>query len=234
MTEDKAMLFTDRTDAGQRLAERLAALHLPGPVVLALPRGGVPAAAEVARVLGAPLDLVIVRKLGLPGPDELAAGALADADPPVRVLNKAVLRLAGLDEAALAPVIARETAELARRRASYLSARPRVPLTGRSAIVVDDGIATGATMRAALRAIRRAGPRLIVLAVPVAAPNALAELAPEADHVVCLAAPDLFVAVGMHYTDFGQTTDAAVIAALAQSSSPHSGPEPAGPEGWSD
>ena len=228
------MFFTDRTEAGQRLAERLVVLHLTDPVVLALPRGGVPVAAEVARVLGAPLDLVIVRKLGLPGHDELAAGALADADPPVRVLNAAVLAQAGIDEADLASVIARETAELARRRAAYLGARPRVPLAGRSAIVVDDGIATGATMRAALRAVRRAGPRLIVLAVPVAAPDALAELAPEADHVVCLAEPDPFVAVGLHYANFGQTPDSAVIAALAQSPSPLSRPQPPGPEGQSD
>lgn len=210
------MRFADRADAGRRLGRRLAGLDLPDPVVLALPRGGVPVAAEVARALQAPLDLIIVRKLGLPGHEELAAGALAEGDPPVQVINAAVLRAAGLEEAALAPVVARETAELARRREAYLGDRPRVALAGRNVIVVDDGIATGATMRAALRAVRHAGPSQVVLAVPVAAGDALARLAAEADGIVCLAVPEPFVAVGMHYADFGQTSDAAVAAALAE------------------
>ena len=210
------MRFADRADAGRRLGRRLAGLDLHDPVVLALPRGGVPVAAEVARALKAPLDLIIVRKLGLPGHEELAAGALADGNPLVRVINAPVLHAAGLDEASLAPVVAQETAELARRRAVYLGDRPRASLAGRSAIVVDDGIATGATMRAALRAVRQAGPSQVVLAVPVAAGDTLARLAAEADSIVCLAVPEPFVAVGMYYADFGQTSDAAVAAALAE------------------
>lgn len=208
------MPFADRTDAGRRLAERLARLALPDPVVLALPRGGVPVAAEVARALEAPLDLVIVRKLGMPGHAELAAGAIADGDPPVRVLNDGVLRMAGIGPADLDPVIASETAELARRRAAYLGTRPRPPLAGRSAIVIDDGIATGATMRAALRAVRQAGPRRLILAVPVAPADVLADLSSEADEVVCLLCPEPFLAVGLHYTDFEQVSDDRVISAL--------------------
>jgi predicted phosphoribosyltransferase len=208
------MPFADRTDAGRRLAERLVGLNLPDPVALALPRGGVPVAAEVARALNAPLDLVIVRKLGMPGHAELAAGAIADGDPPVRVLNDTVLRMAGIGPADLDPVIARETAELARRRAAYLGAGPRLPLAGRSAIVIDDGIATGATMRAALRAVRQAGPRRLILAVPVAPADVLADLATEADEIICLLRPDPFLAVGAHYADFDQVSDDRVIAAL--------------------
>jgi len=210
------MLFADRRDAGRRLAARLAEEKLTDPVVIALPRGGVPVAAEIARALNAPIDLVIVRKLGLPGHEELAAGAIAEGEPPIRVISNDVLRAAGMTEEALAPVIRRETAELERRRETYLGGRPRVPVTGRTVILVDDGIATGATMKAALRATRRQAPGRLVVAVPVAAPDAIAEIGHEADQVLCLSTPQSFMAVGVHYADFGQTQDAEVIAALRE------------------
>lgn len=210
------MLFADRRDAGRRLAARLAEEKLTDPVVIALPRGGVPVAAEIARALNAPIDLVIVRKLGLPGHEELAAGAIAEGEPPIRVISNDVLRAAGMTEEALAPVIRRETAELERRRETYLGGRPRVPVKGRTVILVDDGIATGATMKAALRAIRRQAPGRLVVAVPVAATDAIAEIGHEADQVLCLSTPQSFMAVAVHYADFGQTQDAEVIAALRE------------------
>lgn len=209
------MRFADRSDAGRRLADRLTALDIVAPVVLALPRGGVPVALEVARRLGAPLDLVLVRKIGAPGHEELAVGALVDGERPELVLNPEVVRSFAIDRAWLDRQQEQKLAEIERRRALYLGPRQRVPLTGRTAILVDDGIATGATVRAALHAVRRAGPKELLLAVPVAAADVLERLAPEADRIVCLHQPRNFAAVGQFYRDFSQVDDAEVVAMLA-------------------
>lgn len=206
--------FIDRGDAGRRLAAALAARAYPDPVVLALPRGGVPVAAEVAQALKAPLDLVLVRKIGVPVQPELAAGAVVDGDPPVIVVNESVAAAFGLDARAIQALADRQLEEILRRRRLYLSDRPPVALTGRTVIVVDDGVATGATMRAALRAVRRHAPGRVVLAVPVAAGDSLDSLRPEADEVVCLETPAAFVAVGAHYEDFRQVEDEDVIRLL--------------------
>ena len=209
------MRFRDRRHAGRELAERLVT-EIEGPaVVLALPRGGVPVGLEIAKALGAPLDLVMVRKIGAPGQPELALAAVANGDHPELVVNRDVMRMAGVDEAWLEERKARELEEIARRRRRYLGDRARPRVAGRTAIVVDDGIATGATMLAALRAVRRAGPRELVLAVPVAPPDTIARLRPETDRILCLHTPRDFVAVGQFYEDFTQTSDEEVIAALA-------------------
>ena len=209
------MRFATRSDAGRQLADRLAGLDLGAPVVLALPRGGVPVALEVARRLAAPLDLVMVRKIGAPGHEELAAGAVVDGPTPELVLNPDVVRAYGIDQGYLEREQERQLAEIARRRAAYLGNRPRAVVAGHSAIVIDDGIATGATMRAALRAVRRAGPKATVLAVPVADAGILARLEHEADRVVCLHTPSDLVAVGQYYRDFRQLEDTDVIAMLS-------------------
>jgi putative phosphoribosyl transferase len=207
-------LFRDRRDAGRRLAQELAGLDLPDPVFLALPRGGVPVAVEAAGLLRAPLDLVLVRKIGAPGHQELAAGAIVDGSRPDLVRNEDVIRSYRIDESYLAAEAQRQLAEIERRRRLYLGERPRVPLEGRDAVVVDDGIATGATVRAALQAVRRARPRSLVLAVPVAPPETLAELGPLCDEIVCLESPPDFHAVGQFYRDFGQVPDDEVIELL--------------------
>jgi putative phosphoribosyl transferase len=209
------MMFRDRTDAGKKLASRLTALGLADPVVLALPRGGVPVAAEIARALRAPLDLIIVRKLGAPGEPELAVGALVDGDPPDVVFNADVVQACGLGEAELSRLVARERVEMERRRQVYGQVRP-CPVAGKTAIVVDDGVATGATVRAAIRALKRRLPREIVVAVPVAPPDTAAELAAEANRLVCLDRPARFLALGFHYRDFPQLTDEEVINILGQ------------------
>ncbi|MGD9507848.1 MAG: phosphoribosyltransferase [Geminicoccaceae bacterium] len=209
------MRFTDRADAGRQLAERLAELRLEDPVVLALPRGGVPVALEVARLLGAPLDLVMVRKIGAPGHEELAAGAVVDGRTPELVLNPDIVRSYGIDQGYLAREQERQLAEIARRRAAYLGDRPRVSVAGHSAIVIDDGIATGATVRAALHAVRRGGPEELILAVPVADAAILARLDREADRIVCLYVPTGLTAVGQYYRDFRQVEDAEVVAMLS-------------------
>ncbi len=205
--------FRDRSDAGRQLAAKLATLGLPDPVVIALPRGGVPVAAEIARALAAPLDLVIVRKLGTPSQPELAAGALVDGDPPDAVLNADIVRACGLSDAALARLVANESLELERRRHAFGRARP-VSVTDRTAIVVDDGAATGANMKAAIRALRRRSPREIIVAIPAAPQDTAAELAAVADRLVCLEQPVRFLALGYHYRDFPQLTDEEVIAIL--------------------
>lgn len=198
-------MFRNRTEAGERLAEAMAGLDLPDPVVLALPRGGVPVALPVAKALGAPLDLLLVRKIGTPMNPELAAGALVEAAPPV--FNREILAALGLTEESLAPVVAQKRAEIAARRAAWLAGRAPVPREGATLVVVDDGIATGATMRAALTGLAGAGARAIVLAVPVAPADTLAMLAPLCDRIVCLETPLPFRAVGAHYTDFRQIAD---------------------------
>lgn len=210
------MPFNDRTDAGERLAQALAGYRERKPAVLALPRGGVVVALPVARVLEAPLDLVLVRKIGVPFQPELAMGAVVDGSTPLIVRNEDVIRVAGVSEAEFDVACRAEVAEIERRRQRYLGDRPRVDLTGCTAIVVDDGIATGATARAALRALRAQGPASIVLAVPVAPSDTLAVLRREADDVVCLEHHIDFGAIGVFYADFRQVTDDAVIAALAE------------------
>jgi putative phosphoribosyl transferase len=191
-------------------------LGLPDPLVLALPRGGVAVGAEVARLLGAPMDVVLVRKIGAPWHEELAAGAVVDGDQPTLVLNRDVVRGYGIDESYLETQKARQLGEIERRRRLYLGGRPRPEVAGRTAIVVDDGIATGATVRAALHAVRRASPRELVLAVPVASPEVLARLEREADRIVCLHAPDDLMAVGQYYRDFRQVEDDEVVAMLEE------------------
>lgn len=214
-------MFANRTEAGRQLARALAARHYEKPVVLALPRGGVPVAAEVADMLDAPLDLVLVRKIGVPGQPELALAAVVDGDQLEVVVNEDVWACAGVNEAQFEKLSAREVAENERRRSAYLKDRPPVPVAGATAIVIDDGIATGATVRAALKALRRRGPRKLVLAVPVAPPETIAELRNEVDEVVCLATPQPFFAIGYFYADFEQTSDHEVVALLERSARKH-------------
>jgi len=204
--------FRDRSDAGQRLANRLMHLRDQDPVVLALPRGGVAVGFEVARELKAPLDLVLVRKIGAPFQPELALGAVADGGNIETVLNQDIADL--VTETWFSEERDRQVREMERRRAVYLRDRPRAPIAGRTAILVDDGIATGATIRAALRSTRRANPRRLVLAVPVAPPDTVSDLMAEADEVVCLQTPSRFGAIGNFYKDFRQLEDADVIRLL--------------------
>lgn len=199
------MLYRDRREAGRVLGERLAALTgRPDVVVLGLPRGGVPVAWEVARRLGAPLDVFVVRKLGFPGHEELAMGAIASGG--VRVLNAEVVAY-GVSRDDIERVTAAEKIELERRERLFRGVRPPIPVAGRTVILVDDGLATGSTMRAAVRALRQQDARRIVVAVPVAAQSTCGEMEEEADEVVCAATPEPFRAVGLWYDDFTQTTD---------------------------
>lgn len=208
-------MFRNRRDAGQKLADELTGRGFEDPVVLALPRGGVPVAAEIARALGAPLDLVMVRKLGTPGQPELAMGAVArSGEATDEVLNDDVVRLLDIDRSDIAEVRDRELGEIAEREKRYLSGRKRARIAGRTAIVVDDGVATGATTSAALRAVRRAGPKRLILAVPVAPPESMDRLRGEADEVIALEQPFGMGAIGLYYRDFSQTTDAEVTALL--------------------
>jgi putative phosphoribosyl transferase len=201
--------FRDRRDAGQQLAERLVEwAGRPDVLVLALPRGGVPVGYEVARRLGAPLDVFVVRKLGVPGHEELAMGALASGG--VRVLNADVIQSLGISTEVIEAVTAREAEELARRERAYRGDRPPAEVAGRLVILVDDGLATGATMRAAATALRDRGPSRIVVAVPVGAPDACEALGRVVDDTICLLRPVWFSAVGAWYDDFSPTTDAEV------------------------
>jgi len=211
------MPFTNRTDAGIALAAALSRYRDRDPVVLALPRGGVPVAAEIARALDAPLDLVIVRKIGVPFQPELAMGAVVDGETPIIVRNEDVINLSGVGESEFQAVCRDELAEIIRRRQRYLGGRQPVGLAGRTAIVIDDGIATGATVRAALRATRLRKPRQLVLATPVAPTDTLRELRSEADEVICLEQHDFFGSIGAYYADFRQVGDDEVIALLAAS-----------------
>jgi putative phosphoribosyl transferase len=210
------MPFKDRLDAGCKLAAALAKYKDQKPVVLALPRGGVPVAAEVAVALNAPLDLVLVRKIGVPFQPELAMGAVVDGGAPIVVRNEDVIRLAGIDEQDFKAVCEQELAEIERRRQRYLGSRERVDVAGSTAIVIDDGIATGATTRAALRATRLRNPKTLVLAVPVAPTDNLAAMREEADDVVCLEDYALFGAIGYYYSDFRQISDQEVTEILAR------------------
>jgi len=214
--------FVDRAQAGSALAQALLTLDLRAPiVVLALPRGGVPVAAVIARALGAPLDLVLVRKIGVPFEPEWAVAAVAEGDPPVIVTDESVRRAAGVDTDYIASEARREMEEIARRRRVYLGRSTAPDRTGHTLILVDDGMATGSTMRAALRAVRRERPLAVVLAVPVAPPETLHSLGREFDHVVCLLQPAGFQAVGDYYDDFHQVDDQEVIAELHGSRPDH-------------
>jgi putative phosphoribosyl transferase len=209
-------IFRDRIEAGRQLADEL--LHYGGRdhvLVLALPRGGVPVAAEVARRLALPLDVFVVRKLGVPGHEELAMGAIASGD--VRVLNRDVIIALSVPAEVLESVTTTEREELARRERSYRGTRPAPEVRGRTIILIDDGLATGATMRAAVAALRQQSAARIVVAVPVGAPSTCQELNEEADESICLFAPDSFIGVGQYYEDFSQTTDEEVRALLESS-----------------
>ncbi|WP_435280910.1 phosphoribosyltransferase [Streptomyces koelreuteriae] len=210
------MRFRDRRQAGRELAEKLRARQdagaLPRPLVLALPRGGVAVAGEVAAALDAPLDVLVVRKIGAPYQEEYGVGAMAGDEVPL--LDEEALRHLGLGVADLAPVIERERAELRRRERLYRQGRPAPDLRGRTVIVVDDGLATGSTARAALRAVRRQEPARVVLAAPVCSPEAAELMRAEADEVLCLHQPAAFMAVGLWYENFDQLTDHDVLEAL--------------------
>lgn len=203
--------FQNREDAGRKLARALLHLKPERPVVLALPRGGVPVGFQVAQALGAPLDVALVRKIGAPGQPELGLGAVVDGEKPQIVLNDDLIELVRPSRRYLEEEEKRQLAEIERRRAVYRAGRAPIPLEGRTAIVVDDGIATGGTMKAVLQALAKAGAKRVVLAVPVAPAEALRELARLADEAVCLMTPEPFYAVGAFYRDFTQTSDEEVI-----------------------
>ncbi|WP_018237192.1 phosphoribosyltransferase [Ensifer sp. BR816] len=209
------MRFSDRSEAGKELAKGLDAYRGQDAVVLALPRGGVPVALEVAAHLGAPLDLLLVRKIGVPWQTELAMGAVIDGSDPAVVRNEETIRLAGISNAEFDTICQRELAEIERRRRRYFAGRVPLETAGRIAIVVDDGIATGATVRAAVKGLRTRKPSKIVVAVPVAPPGAVAELEKEADEVVCPLQPRMLGAIGYYYRDFDQLSDEEVIRLLA-------------------
>lgn len=218
--------FLNRSEAGKSLATALAEKSYADPVILALPRGGVPVAIEVARRLKAPMDLVMVRKIGAPFQPELAVAAIVNGDHPEVVINENVAAHCGLSRAEIDELAKPQLKEIARRREVYLKGRAQVPVKDRTAIVVDDGIATGATIRASLRAVRRRGPARLVLAVPVAPAETIDALRREVDDVLCLATPALFGAIGAHYVEFTQTSDDEVIRLLDEaerSSSQNSG-----------
>ncbi len=205
-------MFSDRIDAGKRLATCLGHLRGPDTVVVGLPRGGVPVAAEVARELDAPLDVILVRKLGVPFQPELGMGAIGEDG--VRVINADIVRMTGVDDREVAEVEAGERVELQRRNEMYRRGRARVPLAGRTVVVIDDGVATGSTARAACQVARAEGAARVVLAVPVAPTDWRLRLAGEADEFIALATPPEFSGVGQFYRDFSQTTDREVIACL--------------------
>jgi putative phosphoribosyl transferase len=207
--------FANRAEAARALADRLANEHLPGPlVVLALPRGGVPIGAEVARRLDAPLDLLLVRKIGAPWQSELAVAAVVDGGTPDVVIDEQTCAATGASRAYIDEQAQIEWQEIERRRQRYLRGRAALPVEGKTVIVVDDGIATGTTVRAALKALRRRKPARLVLAVPVAPHDTLLQLQREVDLIVCLAEPYPFRAIGLHYVDFHQVSDEEVMAAL--------------------
>lgn len=212
---NRSLPLSDRVAAGRLLAAALTDFdHQPDVIVLALPRGGVPVAAEIARALQVRLDLMLVRKLGVPGNEELAMGAIASGN--VQVLNEHVLRYLDLPAAAIAAATERETRELRRREQAYRGNRPPPRLQGRRVILVDDGLATGATMRAAIQAVRQMSPAAIIVALPVGAPESVAEVAKLVERMVCLFTPDPFSSIGQWYGEFGQVSDSEVQDLLQQ------------------
>ena len=206
--------FEDRQDAGIQLAVRLARFATEHPLILALPRGGVPVAFEVAKALDTQLDLLIVRKIGAPGHEEFGIGAVVDGASPQLVLNEETVRQLAVGQDYIRAETQRQLAEIERRCKAYCGDRQPIEIEGRTVIVVDDGIATGGTMKAALRGIRRNDPASLVLAVPVAPPSTIRELSAECDEAICLSTPEPFGAVGAFYRDFRQTSDAEVIALM--------------------
>lgn len=210
-----ARIFADRTEAGRLLAQIIEEKHYKDPVILALPRGGVPIAFEVAQTIGAPMDLILVRKIGTPGQPELALGAVVDGQTPQCVVNEDVKKRAHISDAELEREKQRQIEEIDRRRALYLGGRDRLSVEGKTAIVVDDGIATGATARVALRALRKEGPAKLVLAVPVAPAETLKSLGDEVDELLCLQSPEPYYAVGYFYRDFDPVSDQDVASLLA-------------------
>jgi putative phosphoribosyl transferase len=214
------MWFEDRDDAGRRLAAAVLATATaqawPSPVVLGLPRGGVPVAAHVAAALGAPLEVMLVRKIGVPWQPELAVAAVADGGEPVLVVDEETLRLSLTPRSHVQHALAAHWQEIERRRRAYLKGRPLLPLAGRTAVLVDDGLATGTTVRAALKALKARGAAKTVVALPVAPASEAAKLRHEVDELVCLSTPSLFGSVGEHYRDFWQTSDEEVVRILEQ------------------
>jgi putative phosphoribosyl transferase len=198
------------------LAKALTARNLAAPVILALPRGGVSVAAEIASVLKAPLDIVLVRKIGVPFQRELAVAAVVDGAQPEVVVNEDVTQLAGVTRGYIDAGVMQELQEIERRRQVYLQGRVRLPLQGRTVVLVDDGIATGATVRAAVKALKRKALKALILAVPVAPLQTIEALKNEVDEVVCLRTPEPFVAIGVHYADFHQVSDDEVVRLLAE------------------
>ena len=215
-------IFRDRIEAGRTLAEHVSrSVHEPDSLVLALPRGGVPVGFEVARTLQVELDIFLVRKLGLPGQEELAVGAIASGG--VRVINEALVREVGLSRTLIDLITAREERELRRREELYRQGRLAVPVRGRTVILVDDGLATGASMKAASRALRQQEPRRLIVAVPVAAKETCTEFRMDVDEIVCAYTPAPFMSVGIWYEDFSQTTDEEVqrLLKLAEEAAVH-------------
>ncbi|WP_373413806.1 phosphoribosyltransferase [Ensifer aridi] len=208
--------FVDRQDAGRQLADVLTKYNHPDPLILALPRGGVPVAFEIARALRAPLELLLVRKIGAPRYPEFGIGAVVDGSDPQFVYNEEAMRAVDPPAGYVEAESQRQLAEIERRREIYRGGRPPTPTEGRTVIIVDDGIATGGTVKAALKALRKTGAGRIILAVPVAPSGVLRELEAEADQVICLQIPDPFLAVGLHYIDFDQTSDEEVIRLLGE------------------
>jgi putative phosphoribosyl transferase len=209
-------MFRDRQEAGRKLATELAKLSLQDPVVLALPRGGVPVAAEVAKLLKAPLDLLLVRKVAAPGNPELAVAAIVDGDPPDVVLNREMVEAYSLSDEELRVLVASQRPELERHRATYRGGRAPFSVGGRTVIVVDDGAATGTTMKVAIRGLKRRSPRKIIVALPVAPAETASELAQEADLVLCLSEPARFRALSYYYASFPQLSDAEVLGTMAE------------------
>jgi putative phosphoribosyl transferase len=208
------LIFADRRDAGVALGQKLLHLKEKDPAVFALARGGIPVGFEISVALGAPLDAVLVRKIGAPHQEELAIGAVLDGPNPEVILNHAIIESLDVPANYVKRIIERELAEIARRKELYFRGRKRLDAAGKTAIIVDDGIATGATMRAALLSVRRQKPQHLVLAVPVASSDTLAELRPETDEIVCLHQPEWLGAIGYFYRDFRQVTDKEVIGLL--------------------
>lgn len=209
-------IFENREEAGRLLAEKLKKFQDSNPVVLALPRGGLPIGSEIAKKLSAPLDVVLVRKIGMPGHEELAAGAIVDGDAPQLVINEEIVRLYNVPKTYLEDCKNKQLAEIERRRKLYQPNRPQLNVEGKTVLIVDDGIATGSTVYAAIHALRRKKPKRIVVAVPVAPADTVKKLGKEADEVICLDTPYPFYAIGAFYEDFSQLTDEDVIGILQE------------------